>query len=167
MTTTQTLSKAASTWADRLLRSNTEIAHGHVNQFKNLVAPLAAGYAAGGHKSSLTASEAEMLMESFEERVARDGGPAIPAEGAARGRDWLVKYAVKLGMPDVDYSTITRFTLCGALVVDQGRYRPWTAPTYRCYFADGSELDYSPTAWQAGGSGGCDYRWNKYPANWL
>ena len=167
MTSTQTLSKPAKTWSERLL-ANEEITHGHVIQFYNLVAPLAEGYPAGGKSSNLTADEAERIMEEFDTRVRRgDGGPRIPAAGAARGIDWLVKYAVKLGMPDVDYRTITGFRLVGASCQSYNGFRAQFAPTYRCFFVDGSELDYSPTAWQAGGNDGCDYRWNKYPAGWL
>ena len=165
MTTTLTKrSNGYKLWNERLTGETIE--HGQVIQFYNAVYPLSQGYPAGGKTTSLTDDEAAELVEAYEDRVENgDGGCLIPEKGAARGREWLTKYAKRLQMPDVDYSTITHFRLYGVYVYDANQYRVSAAPQYSAHFADGSVLVYAPTPWQASSFGSAqqypDWFWLK------
>jgi hypothetical protein len=128
------------------------ISEGHIRQFRLAVYPRAYGYGTGGHRLTLTTDEASEIVQAFRRRVSDDGGPLVTDEQADKGRRYLARYADRLGLPlDVSYRNIDRFRFEAVHHDREGddRWRMSTAPIYRAFWDDGTQLVYWCTPWTA------------------
>ena len=129
------------TWQDRL--NTGELTKGQINQFVSGIYAKACGDI-GGKTSNLTQEEAEILVTRVEQNPVR-----VTEQQAQQGRVWLARYWKRLGLPELDYASITHFTFDGAEEHSNG-YRSSFSPIYTAYFPNGQQLTYHPTPWQAG-----------------
>ena len=141
-------SSAFKAWRERM--GNTVWPKGWIDQWFHHIAPKAMGLHALGKKTTLTPFEAERLVDMMDRRIDA-GHPVVVSDSQCeQGRNWLVRYGRKQGMPDLDYAAITHFTFVGAEVHDNGHGWPSSAPIYVAHWADGSTLRYSNNSWQSG-----------------
>ena len=151
------MSKTFKAWLERV--EAPEITSGMIRHFCTAIVPRSMGYEMGGHRTTLSSQNCQDIVEAFDARVERDGGPLVTSEQAEIGRRWLTGQWKRVGMPEADYSTITCFRFVNAAVLDENSYRAMVAPEYAAFFADGSVLRYAPTSWMTTNSKYIDWRW--------
>lgn len=144
-------------WMERVTAEVWE--PGVIRQYCTAVMPRSMGYEFGGHRMKMTASEAQDIVEAFDARVERDGGPLVTPEQANIGIRWLNGQWRRFGMPYLNYSTIDFFRFRDALVFDETAFRAVVGPQYDAYFLDGRVLRYAPTSWMSGDSKLCEWSW--------
>mgnify|MGYP006921290834 CR=1 FL=1 len=151
MTMTATPTKAYKTWRARL--AGPTIGHGFVIQLARGIYPASRGAMMQGRHSSLTETECRELIDQLHARVKVDGGIRAEPQNEERGRHWLNEYARRMGLPmDRRYLDIVEFRLVGfhRYWEDHTRYgyRIDAAPIWHASWADGTWIEYAPTAWQ-------------------
>lgn len=151
------MSKAFKVWMGRV--EAPELTRGQIRQFCAAIVPRSMGYEFGGHRTALSSQDCQDIVEAFDSRAERDGGPLVTSEQAEIGRRWLIGQWKRAGMPDLDYSTITCFRFVNGLVVDENRYRATVVPQYDAVFPDGRVLRYAPTSWMTTNSKYIDWAW--------
>lgn len=149
------------------------IERGKIRQFCVGIVPISMGYGqfdASGHrrycgmKTNLTPADCMDIVERFDARVERDGGPLATRDQAELGRKWLTDSWKHYRMPELDYSTIECFRFANVIVVTENQWRAVVIPEYDCCFPDGSVLRYAPTSWMSDAhSKYLDWNWERKP----
>jgi hypothetical protein len=161
------MTKIFNTWCERI--DAPEMSKSHIRQFKDAIAlPALAGVDPSGAKTSLLDHERRELWHRFAERVSREGGPLVTEAQADQGREWLHRYAKRIGMPitfnwsageHIDYLAIRCFRFVDVEVCGT-RVMPFALPTYECDWGDGvARLRYTPAPWQSQMSDRAEWHW--------
>lgn len=159
------------TWRDRL--TEPIWGEGWIRQWRHAIWPISyAGdiNAAGGHAIRIDLHEAHDLVERFERRAAAGTAPLVTEEQAEKGRQWLARYARRLGvegpLPNVgpplelpDFNGIDHFRFVDVAIYRETQWRIDTMSVYRAVWPDGLTFTYNAAAWQSGRDRGLDYTW--------
>lgn len=133
------------TWQKRL--ESGVFTKSQCQQWARVIVPLTQDREPRGHRTNLTADEADVLMV----HMRNAGGMRLTDEHTAQGLSWLIQNAKKRlpDLPDV-WNAFSHFLYMGEAESYGTSYARMYVPVWRIVLRDGTAWDYFTLSWQTG-----------------